>query len=124
MKRHSLPRIDCLEPRLAPAAFGVPWPAPDRITLSFVPDGTAVGTQRSELFRLLDAAYGSTAWQRVFLRAAQAWTAEANLEIGVVAESSPALPLGAAGAIQGDARFGDIRVGAFPIAPDALAIGN
>ena len=54
------------------------------------------------------------------LRAFQNWVANANLNVGVVADGGQDFTVG--GAIQGDPRFGDIRIGARPLAGDVLAI--
>src|SRR5947199_46860 len=41
MKRTPRPlHLESLEDRSLPATFGVPWPDPGHLTLSFVPDGT------------------------------------------------------------------------------------
>jgi hypothetical protein len=45
---------------------------------------------------------------------------QANINIGLVSDSGD--PFGVSGASQHDPRFGDIRVGAQPMAPDALSV--
>jgi hypothetical protein len=123
MKRSHKLSLEPLESRLAPATFGVPWPDPTQITISFVPDGTATTDGRhSELFAWLGESYGSLDWQGEILRAAQTWAEQANLNIVLVEDSG--LPLGTAGAIQGDSRFGDIRIAAYPMSGEVLAIGS
>src|SRR5581483_6828948 len=52
-------------------------------------------------------------WQQVILRAFQTWAVNLNVNVSVKADGGQ--PLGTRGAIQGDARFGDIRVAAFPM---------
>jgi len=47
------------------------------------------------------------------LRAFQTWAVNANLNVGLVADGGQ--PLGTAGAVQGDPRFGDVRVAAAPL---------
>src|SRR5262249_8438046 len=54
------------------------------------------------------------------LRAIQTWTAQANINVSVVADGGQAL--GASGMQQRDARFGDIRIAARDLGPDALAV--
>jgi hypothetical protein len=106
-----------LDHRDVPANFGTPFPD-SNLTLSFMPDGTSVAGQTSTLFQTLgpDTAF----WQSEILRAFQTWAEVANVNIGLVADSG--LPGGSDGAIQGDSRFGDIRIGAAPLAGDALAV--
>src|SRR5262249_37807283 len=97
---------------------GFPWPDGQHLTLSFVPDGTPVGDFRSSLFQTLDARAPTRDWQREILRAFQTWAQYANVNVGVVADDREAL--GTTGAVQGDARFGDTRVAAAPLAPGPL----
>src|SRR5947199_10265732 len=99
--------LEQLEDRTAPAAFNVPWPEPDELTLSFAPDGTPAGNQPSALFRALNARMPTRAWQQEVLRAFQTWAAEADINVGLVADGGQAF--GTLGLKQGDPRFGDIR---------------
>src|SRR5437764_7212065 len=110
--------LECLEDRLTPATSGVTWPDGSHLTLSFVPDGTRVGDYRSTLFATLSAAGSAAAWQRAILQAFQAWATPANLNVGVVPDGGQ--PLGTTGAVQGDARFGDVRIAAVPMAAGTL----
>src|SRR4051794_2216252 len=112
--------IEVLEDRSVPATFGVPWSDPSHLTLSFVPDGTAIAGHTSSLSQRLGAVEPSTVWEGDILRAFQTWAVNANINIGLVADGGQAL--GVAGASQHDPRFGDIRVGAQPMAADALSI--
>lgn len=107
-------RIEALEPRDVPATFGTPWPDGEHLTLSFAPDGTAVGGAPSDF-----AALGPAA-RRAVLAAFQQWAAHANVNVGLVADSGAAF--GTGGAVQGDPRFGDVRVGGRSLAGDVLAI--
>lgn len=113
--------VEQLEDRTAPAIFGVAWPDPEHLTLSFVPDGTAMArhSASSELFATLGAGGASRVWQETVLRAFQTWAANANVNIGVVADAG--WPLGTAGAPQGDRRFGDIRIATHPLSNNAVA---
>ena len=65
-----------------------------------------------------DAAFGGLAWQRDILRAVQAWVSVTNVNVGLAADSMAAF--GTGGRYQGDARFGDIRVGGTRLNPSAL----
>lgn len=118
MKRR-LGSFESLEKRDLLATFGVPWPEPSKITLSFAPDGTQVGTQPSALFQTLDSQSAGRDWQLDVLRAFQTWAVNANVNIGLAPDSG--LPFGAAGAPAGDASFGDIRIAAVPLADDSVA---
>jgi hypothetical protein len=110
--------IENLEERLAPSTSGVAWPDGSHLTLSFVPDGTRVGNYHSNLFATLNRTGSMTAWQQTILRAFQTWAAPANLNVGVVADGGQ--DLGTSGPVQGDSRFGDIRIAAAPLAAGTL----
>ena len=114
--------LEQLEDRIVPVAFNVPWPDAPELTLSFAPDGTAAGQLPSALFQTLDARLPTHAWQLEILRAFQTWAVQANINIGVVADGGQ--PFGILGLKQGDSRFGDVRIGAFPMADDTLAIAD
>src|SRR5207244_3611365 len=95
--------------------------------VSFVPDGTAVDGSQSSLFQKLGGQASTTAWQTEILRALQTWAANANINLSVVGDDGEAL--GVTGLLQGDARFGDIRVagglmGTAPLDQQHLAIGS
>jgi hypothetical protein len=109
MKRRPL-ALERLEDRLTPATFGVPWPDAQHLTLSFVPDGTTGGLSASTLFQDLNALAPTATWQREILRAFQTWAINGNANIAVVTDGGQ--PMGSPGAIQGDSRFGDIRIAA------------
>jgi hypothetical protein len=117
--RHRLLRLERLEDRRTPASFGNPWPDASNLTLSFAPDGTAVGGNPSNLFAKLNAVDPTKTWQLAILQAFQTWAVNANINIGVVGDDG--LPFGTTGAIQGDSRFGDIRVGAYGMPAGAEA---
>ena len=59
-----------LEDRLTPAMWGVPWPDPGHLTMSFVPDGTSVGGTPSVLFQNLDAQAWPSTWEGIAYNAA------------------------------------------------------
>ena len=63
------------------------------------------------MFQTLDSQFPSAAtWQSVIVQAFQTWAAQTNLSVGLVADSGDSF--GVAGLMQGDSRFGDIRIGA------------
>ncbi|HEX8203604.1 MAG TPA: matrixin family metalloprotease, partial [Isosphaeraceae bacterium] len=114
------PGLDVLEERRTPAQFGVPWHNAYHLAVSFVPDGTLAGAQRSDLFRVLDARMPTADWQREILRAFQTWAIHAHINFAVKADGGQ--PLGVPGPDQADPRFGDIRIGAVAMSPEVLSI--
>jgi hypothetical protein len=118
--RRVRPAIETLEERAVPATFGVPWLDPSHLTLSFVPDGTAIAGHTSSLFGTLNAQQATVTWEREILQAFQTWAVNANINIGLTADGGQ--PLGAAGDPQHDSRFGDIRVGDQAMDSDVLSI--
>jgi hypothetical protein len=112
-------QFEALEDRALPTTFGVPWADPQHLTISFAGDGTQTPLGASSLGSTLASAGSTAAWQRELLRAFQTWAASANINLALVADGGQAL--GSVGAVQGDSRFGDIRVAAAPLSPDALA---
>jgi hypothetical protein len=114
--------VECLEERCTPATWGNPWPDAEHLTLSFAPDGTAVGPAQSSLFQLLNGQGQTGAWQREVLRAFQTWAVQGNINLSVTSDGGQAF--GTPGQVQGDARFGDVRVGAVPLSSNALAVAS
>ena len=112
-------RVERLEDRCVPATFGNPWPDGMHLTLSFAPDGTAIGGDPSTLNNVLDP-LGNSGARLEILRAFQTWAVNANLNIGLVADGGQDFTAG--GAIQGDSRFGDVRIGARPLGNQVLAV--
>src|SRR5260370_39564633 len=108
--RSCRPKAEALEARAVPAVFGTPWPSPEHLTLSFVPDGTSIVNHQSDLFATLNEHQPTAAWQRTILLAVQAWANKANIDVAVVPDGGQ--PLGSPGNTQGDSRFGDIRIAA------------
>lgn len=91
---------------------GYRWLNPDRIAYSLAPDGVYWDHGRNILNAEFNARFGATgAWQRQVARALATWQSVANLNIVPVADSL--LDFNALGSSQGDARFGDIRVGGY-----------
>jgi hypothetical protein len=116
MKRSPL-RLEILEDRVTPSAsaYGFSWPDARHLSISFAPDGTAVGTQSSQLFQYFgNLNIATTDWQTAILRAAQSWAVNANLDFHVVSDNA-AYAFGTEGATEGDTRFGDLRVGGIPL---------
>src|SRR6266576_1571664 len=120
--------VETLESRIVPYAnSGDFWLHPQLVTISFVPDGTVLGQSftgpvRSNLFANFNARFGSAAtWQNVFLKAAQLWAQQTNINFAVVSDSGA--DIGAGSYQQGDSTFGDIRIGGddFGILNNSLA---
>jgi|GEM_PF-5662439 len=114
------PTVELLESRQPLAQFGVPWQDAQHLTVSFVPDGTLVGTQHSQLFQTLNATQPTAVWQQEILRAFQTWAVNAQINFALTPDGGQ--PLGVPGPDQGDPRFGDIRIGAVPLPADVLAV--
>lgn len=110
--------LERLEDRCTPVTSGITWPDGEHLTLSFVPDGTPVAGYTSSLFRTLNAVAPTATWQREILRAFQTWASQTNVNVGVVSDGGQ--PLGTTGAVEGDARFGDLRIAAVPMAAGTL----
>src|SRR5262245_7127716 len=119
----SVPRLgsafETLEDRTVPSTFGVPWADASHLTLSFAPNGAQTPLGANTLATALAAAGSSAAWKTEILRAFQTWAMYSNIDIGLVADGGQAV--GALGAIQGDSRFGDIRVAAAQLSPELLS---
>ncbi len=111
--------LESLESRIVPTNWGYPWPTPEALTISFVPDGTAVGTQTSELFHVMDETQDSD-WQTELLRAVQTWSAVSTIDFSFQHDSGD--PLGISGLITGSSRYGTIRVAAYPMPTDVIGI--
>ncbi len=114
------PALESLEERTLLSTTGVAWNDPRHLTLSFAPDGTAIAGHSSDLFQSLDASMPTATWQREILRAFQTWSAVANIDVSLESDSGD--PFGTPGPTQGDARFGDIRVGAQEMTPEVLSV--
>jgi hypothetical protein len=123
MKRSSRKRpfrVEPLERRDLFTTFGVPWTDARHLTISFVPDGTQVAGQASNLFATLNAQSDTASWQAAILGAFQTWAANANIDVGLVPDDGE--PLGTPGKTEGDSRFGDIRIAAQPMSSSALSV--
>jgi hypothetical protein len=120
MTRSRRLQVEHLEDRMLPTTFGLPWPDASRLSLSFAPDGTPVDGQTSALFSTLSA-LPEDVWKTEILRAFQTWAINGNINIGLVADGGQAF--GVTGAVEGDSRFGDIRIGASSL-PVHLAMNS
>jgi hypothetical protein len=114
--------IELLESRDVPTTFGIPWADPNHLTLSFVPDGTPTPTGPSTLFQTMNKVAPTAVWEREILRAFESWAAQADIDIGLVDDGGQ--PLGTTGSVQGDARFGDIRIAAAPLGDGEVAAAS
>ncbi|MFL5243388.1 MAG: matrixin family metalloprotease [Gemmataceae bacterium] len=122
MRKNFKPLLEILEDRLTPSTFGGVWPDPGHLTLSFVPDGADAGGTPSSLFHLLNAQAATSVWETAILRAFQTWAVNTNVNVGITADGGQ--PLGATGAVQGDTRFGDIRILAKPLQSSAVSTAS
>jgi hypothetical protein len=115
-------QIESLEERWVPyATSGNLWPRPERITISFQPDGTNLGGPTSNLITTFNTKFGSaSAWQDKILQAAQLWAQQTNINFSVVSDNGAAS--GSGSYQQGDSGFGDIRIGGYSFSNNNLAI--
>ncbi|MFL5339279.1 MAG: matrixin family metalloprotease [Gemmataceae bacterium] len=112
--------LEILEDRtVLSSPFNVPWPDASHLTLSFVQDGTNTQGTPSSLFHTLAPLGTASTWEHEILRAFQSWAVNANINIGVTTDGGQAQ--GTLGAVQGDSRFGDIRISAAPLGSGELA---
>jgi hypothetical protein len=113
-------RLENLEDRLVPSAtvWGTPWPNGQALTLSLAPDGTNISGTASSLSQVLAKAGAGS--ELALLEAFQTWADYAKINYGLVGDGGEGFGIGKA--IQDDPRFGDIRVGARPLASDVVAI--
>src|SRR5262249_5561748 len=112
--------LERLEDRCTPATFGIPWPTPGKLTLSFVPDGTLVSGVPSSLFSTLTSQMATVNWGMDILRAFPTRAPNAGINLAWVSDAGAAM--GAPGPTQGGSGGGDIRIAARPLGNAALAI--
>jgi hypothetical protein len=118
------PSVETLEARVVPSASGHEWPRPERVTFSFMPDGTLLGTNAggnvySNLFAKFNAKWPTATWQNLVVKAAQTWAAATNINFDLVSDSGA--PTGSGSYQQGDTQFGDIRIGGYIFGNSYLA---
>ena len=114
--------LESLEDRQLLDANGV-WFSDTRFSISFVPDGTAVGPKESELFAEFEHLGEPAVWQETIVQAFQTWAQTTPFDVAVVDETldeGVGLPTGISGTFKGDVRFGDVRVAAIPFERDDL----
>ncbi len=111
--------LESCEPRLMPAQFGLPWYYPN-LSLSLMPDGTPIAGHTSNLHEAMNSQDPSGSWREIVLTAFQTWAAVSKLNFAYRADGGQ--PLGTPGKVQGDPRFGDLRIGAHAMSPEVLAI--
>ena len=116
--------MESLERRENPSSVttvvGTPWVDANALTLSFAPDNTPLGADKSKLFEAMKSTGKGDAWQLEALRAFQTWAAATNANVAVVADGGQAF--GTSGDRQGDNRFGDIRIGATALSAQAVVL--
>lgn len=119
--RRARPQVEDLESRLLLySTIGGGWSYGNRITFSFVPDGTSVSGTPSTLYQSLTAIFpNQNVWQNEFLKAAAVWQQVANINL-VYAPYDSGAPIGSYGQQQGDPNFGDIRISAIPLTNGTL----
>ncbi|MCA9194865.1 MAG: matrixin family metalloprotease, partial [Planctomycetales bacterium] len=116
--------LEQLQPRLtldgtASAAGAYPWLNVGDLTYSFVPDGTRLANEESRLFEELSPTGSEQQWQGEFSAAFAEWLSSLGVQAQQVGDSGD--EFGTYGPTQGDTRFGDIRIGAIPLATNVLA---
>ena len=109
--------IESLEFRSLLTAFA--WSDVTNLTISFAPDGTDVSGSSNVLNAELSQLGTPDQWQSTIVSAFQTWLTELGFSISVVNDSGDSF--GTNGASHGDARFGDVRVGAVPLTSGVLA---
>jgi hypothetical protein len=111
--------LEELESRLVPyGVTGNAWPNPALVTISFVSDGTILGSNTngyiySNLFATFNSHPGWTTatWQKQILRAAQSWAQQTNINFALASDSGA--NEGTGDYQQGDPTMGDIRIGGY-----------
>jgi hypothetical protein len=93
---------------------------PAVVTISFMPDGTNMGSTTSNLIGTFNGnPVLNNRWQTEILRAAQTWAQQTNLNFVVVPDDG--VPSGAGNYQEGDPGHGDIRIGGYNFGNTTLA---
>ncbi len=100
-------------------AEGLAWASHPELTISFAPDGTDVAGQSSSLFAEMSTLEGQP-WQQTILSAFEAWANFIVMDVLEVPDSGDRF--GISGPVQGDPRFGDVRIAAVELSTDVIAI--
>ncbi|WP_020471756.1 matrixin family metalloprotease [Zavarzinella formosa] len=114
--------ITTLEDRTVPAVFGNTWVEPGSLSVSFVPDGTTVGSTTSTLFSTLNQNMATSVWQADILHAFQTWAGNANINVHLTGDDGSAL--GSEAPLEGSLKVGDFRISARPLSTSELVITN
>ncbi|WP_169977032.1 matrixin family metalloprotease [Tautonia rosea] len=123
-RRHSSagrkPQLEGLEQRLLLySTLGGQWAYGSRITYSIPADGTDVAGVPNQMHQAMaDRGITEAQWKFALRRAAALWQSATNINMAEVPDSGA--PMGVPGNQQNDPRFGDIRLFAKPMAPEAL----
>ena len=97
-----------------------PFALEDRISVSIAPDGTSIFGSSSSLYQSFSDFFTPEELDAQLFRAFEKWAIHGNLNVTNATDSGE--PFGVPGRTFGDPRFGDVRVGAIPLAPDIFAI--
>ncbi len=105
-------RVERLEHRQVMATFGVPWPEPRSLSVSFPSGDASIGAFPNTIRQRFDQVTDRQQWQHEVLRAFQTWASVTNVNVGLVPDRGD--DFGTVGLSSNDPRFGEIRIGAFP----------
>jgi hypothetical protein len=122
------PCLESLESRVVLySVTGNAWPHPELVTISVMPDVTLLGkdSQNTNVYSNLISTLTSslnltpTALQNLFLKAAQVWAQQTNINFSLVSDNASDWSTG--DYQQGDPGFGDIRIGGYTFGSTTLA---
>jgi hypothetical protein len=126
MARSDTLKFESLEGRDQPSVFGNPWLNASKLTMSFATDGVQYSNQSwwgegytNQLHSTMNATMSPGVWQEEILRAFYAWSAQANLNIGLVPDNG--LDFGPAGITAFGPPPADFRVGGINQSTEVLA---
>ncbi len=112
-------QLERLQRRDLMTADSLAWNDGGSLRLSFVPDGTVVGDQVSNLDSTLSHSPAGANWRDSVVKAFQIWSQYAAINVGLVSDDGS--PIGAAGPTHGDERFGEIRIAGLAMTADTWA---